>query len=77
MEDTVKDILRKVCGPAALVPEVDLIESGILDSLALIELLSGLEDIGIVIQPTEVSRDAFRTIGGIVKLAEQFDSRHT
>lgn len=72
MEETVKDILLRVCGPDALAPETDLIESGILDSLAFIELLSEFEDIGIEIQPTQIDKDKFRTIDGILELAKQY-----
>lgn len=71
MEETVRNIILKVCGSAALAPGVDLIESGILDSLALIELLSELEDIGIEIQPTQVDKNEFRTIDGIIRLAKK------
>lgn len=74
MEETVKDILLRVCGPDALAPKTDLIESGILDSLAFIELLSEFEDIGIEIQPTQIDKDKFRTIDGILELAEQYQS---
>lgn len=76
MEETVKDILLRVCGPGALVPETDLIESGILDSLAFIELLSDFEDIGIEIQPTQIDKDKFRTIDGIQELVKQYQSLH-
>lgn len=72
MEETVKEILLRVCGPDALVPEIDLIESGVLDSLAFIELLAEFEDIGIEIQPTQVDRNKFRKVDGILELARQY-----
>lgn len=40
---------------------MDLLATGLLDSLALITLPDGLEDLGIVLQPTQLGRDALRT----------------
>ena len=54
----IKKLLCEVCGDdAAGEPGVDLIESGLLDSLALIELFSRLEDEGIELHPTRIDRD--------------------
>lgn len=72
MDDTVKAILLQICGQEALAPNIDLIESGLLDSLATIELLEALEDIGVEIQPTEIGKDAFRTVDGITRTAERY-----
>ena len=72
MEDKIKEIILSVCGGDAFEEGVDLIESGILDSLAFIELLSEFEDIGIEIQPTRVDKNEFRTVDGIVKLALRY-----
>lgn len=71
MKETVENILLRVCGSTALEPAADLIDSGALDSLAFIELLEELEDIGVEIQPTQVDKNEFRTVEGIVKIAEQ------
>lgn len=51
--------------------DFDLIESGLLDSFAFIELFSKLEDLGIVIQPTRINRELLRTPSGIEKLIEE------
>lgn len=48
--------------------DFDLIDSGLLDSYAFIELFSILEDNGIVIQPTRIDRELLRTPGSIEKL---------
>ena len=48
--------------------DFDLIESSLLDSFALIELLSTLEDNGILIQPTRIKQDDLRTVNNIEKL---------
>lgn len=56
--------------------EYDLIESGLLDSFTFIELLSELEDRGIVIQPTRVSSDRFKTVSEIEKLIEEINGKN-
>ena len=52
--------------------DIDLIESGLLDSYAFIELFSRLEDYGIVIQPTRIDRNQLRTIKGIEKMVDDY-----
>ena len=42
-------------------PDYDLIESGLFDSFAFIELFTKLEDLGIVINPTRIDRTMLRT----------------
>ncbi|WP_419068471.1 phosphopantetheine-binding protein [Candidatus Allofournierella excrementavium] len=72
-ENQVRCLLAEACGSAAALREgVDLLESGLLDSLAFITLLDGLEDMGVEIQPTQVEREAFRTAAGIVELCKTF-----
>ena len=51
-------------------PDYDLIESNVLDSFNLIELLFILEDKGITIQPTRIDKELLRTTKGINKLIE-------
>lgn len=71
-DDVIRDLLVQVCGTReALRPGADLLEEGILDSLAMIDLLEELEDLGIQIRPTRVPRDAFRTVEGILTLCRQ------
>ena len=74
MKDTKIDIsklLYEICEDSGVYEEgIDLIESGLLDSYAFIELLSKLEDYGIVIQPTRIDRNQLRTIKGIEKLVD-------
>ena len=52
-------------------PGIDLIESGLLDSFAMIELFSILEDNGIDLQPTRINRDLLRTVDGIQTLIRE------
>ena len=69
LRKTVEDLLVDACGSSeALGDGVDLLETGLLDSFALISLLDGLEDLGITIQPTQVDRSEFRTLEGILRL---------
>lgn len=48
--------------------DFDLIESGVLDSLAFIELFSRLDDYGIELQPTRIDRSLLRTPRTIMEL---------
>ena len=48
--------------------DFDLIESGILDSFAFIELFSKLEDLGFEIYPTRMDRELLRTPRSIEEL---------
>ena len=62
----IKKILYEICEDKRVFEEgIDLIESGLLDSYAFIELFTILEDYGIVIQPTRVDRNLLRTVEGI------------
>ena len=75
MEETVKQLLANACGsPQALSPGVDLIETGLLDSLAMITFLTDLEEYGIEIQPTQVNPSQFRTLEGILALVKQYQN---
>ena len=73
----VKDLLFEVCGDRAVYEDgIDLIDSGLLDSLALIELFNALEDEGIELQPTRIDRNFLRTPAGIETLiGEQRNER--
>lgn len=55
--------------------DIDLIESGLLDSYAFIELFSRLDDYGIDIQPTRIDRSQLRTVKGIEKLVNDYLSQ--
>ncbi len=73
MEQQIKEILVEVCASTEVLEDgIDLIDSGLLDSLAFIDLLSALELLGIEIQPTQVDRNRFRTVEGICSLVREF-----
>ncbi len=65
----VPKLLYEICEDEGVYEEnIDLIESGLLDSYAFIELFSRLEDYGINIQPTRIDRSQLRTVKGIESL---------
>ena len=72
MMSDIRTRLCEVCGdPAAGEDGVDLIESGLLDSLAVIELFARLEEEGIDLIPTRVDRERLRTAEGIEALVAE------
>ena len=68
----VKKILYEICEDENVYKsDFDLIESGLLDSLAMIELFAKLEDEGVEIQPTRIDRKKLRTPRGIEELVNE------
>lgn len=64
MEEKVLDILERICEDSVVREDrdVDLFETGLLDSLGFVELLVDLEDaLGIVIFPSETDRSQLNT----------------
>lgn len=73
LEDSVRALLAQACGTQrALLPGTDLLAEELLDSLAFIELLEGLEDLGIILQPTRIPKDRFRTVDSILALVREY-----
>lgn len=73
MKNKIIDLIVKVSYDNSIKdnPEIDLVESGILDSLAFINLMSELEDaFDIEIQPTQIPSDTWRHVDTILKLVE-------
>ncbi len=70
----VEKLIYEICEDEKVYePNIDLIESGLLDSYAFIELFTKIEDYGIVIQPTRIDRNKLRTIDGIKKLINEYN----
>lgn len=68
----INKFICETCGLSEpLKDDEELIDSEILDSLALIELISALEDEGIVIHLTRIDRNRLRTVDSINKLIEE------
>ena len=69
----VPKLLFEICEDESVYnPDIDLIDSGLLDSFAFIELFSRLEDYNINIQPTRIDRNKLRTIKGIEELISEY-----
>jgi acyl carrier protein len=71
VKDKIKDILYSVCDDERVYEDgIDLLEE-VIDSMALIELISILEDeFSILVSPTEIPLDSLRTIDGITEFVE-------
>ena len=69
----VKQILYEICEDEAVFDkDIDLIDSGLLDSYAFIELFSRLEDYNIILYPTQIDCNKLRTIAGIEELINDY-----
>ncbi len=67
--DRVQRLFVETLNTSAPAPEADLIDSGVLDSLALVELLFALErEFGVTIPLEELDIDTFRTVSSIADL---------
>ncbi len=69
----VKQLLYSVCdNELVFEDDCELIESEILDSLAIIDLFSKLEDMGIDIQLTRIDRNRLKTPKSIRQLLSEY-----
>ena len=69
----VRDLLYEICEDESVYEEdIDLFDSGILDSYVFIELFARLEDMGISIQPTRIDRNKLRTVKGIEEIISNY-----
>ena len=74
MKDKIIDIIVKVSYDTKIIEDnnIDLIKSGILDSLGFINLISMLEDeFDIEIQPTQIPSSMWRHVDSIVQLVKE------
>ena len=63
------DLIEEVCDDEVIREErdIDLFKAGLLDSMAAIELLVGIEsEFGVVIAPTAVEREEMNTVNKII-----------
>lgn len=68
--ETIAALLNEFCDHGAeITPDTELLESGLLDSLAFIELLNALEDMGCQLSPARTPRESFATARSIAGLA--------
>jgi acyl carrier protein len=69
--DRVQRLFVEALNVQAPSPETDLIETGVLDSLALVELLFALErEFGVTIPLEELDIETFRSVAAIADLVE-------
>ena len=74
MEEKVLDMLERICEDDVVREdyELDLIEEGLLDSLAFAELLVDIEEeFGIVISPSEIRHEDLNTVNKIMDQIRQ------
>jgi acyl carrier protein len=68
IQDRINKLLSEKIHIAAPSVETDLMESGLLDSLSLVELMAGLEEeFGIKISFDEIELDNFRSVARIAE----------
>lgn len=69
VEERMLDLIEEVCDDEVIREErdIDLFEAGLLDSMAAIELLVGIEsEFGMEIAPTAVEREEMNTVNKII-----------
>lgn len=72
MIDKVLKILNNICElNEPILDDTELLDSGLLDSLAMIELFNELEDIGVEIQPTKISKSQLKNAKSIADYIEK------
>lgn len=64
-------LLREICGEESIFADTELMESGLLDSYALINLLSELDLRGISIEPTRVGMENFSSADKILQMCRK------
>jgi D-alanine--poly(phosphoribitol) ligase subunit 2 len=74
MEEKILEILENICGTDEVREDKDinLFDNGLLDSLGIIELLIQIEEeLGIVLQPTEMEREDIETPNKLIGYLEE------
>lgn len=69
--DIPKMLYEIIGDEAVLEPDCELLESGLLDSLALIELVNLLEEEGVTLHLTRIDRQRLKTTGSITELVKE------
>ena len=74
MKEKVLDMLAELCDDDIVKSnlDIDLFETGLLDSLAFVELLYNFEEnYGVIISPSEIQREDISTPNKIIKILEE------
>jgi len=73
--ERLRDILANTLGTTAPDPDTDLVQSGLLDSLALVELLVAVEqEFAITFSPEELEIESFRSLKALTELVESHEN---
>ena len=78
MKETVIEIFTEVTGSDEIEEDLDLnlFEAGLLDSLAIIEVLLQIEEkLGIKLQPTDLEREDMSTVNKLTAFLENWKSQ--
>ena len=76
MGPDIRKLLLEICeDPRVNEPGINLVETGIMDSYAMIELFAVLEEEGIELQPTRIDRTKLQTVEGIEELIQEARKR--
>lgn len=79
MKEKVIEIFTDVTGSDEIAEDLDLnlFEAGLLDSLAIIEVLLQIEErLGIKLQPTDLEREDMSTVNKLTAFLENWKSQH-
>lgn len=71
MEEKLLEILERVCDDDIVRedPDFDLVEEGLLDSIAVVELIVAIEEtFGLALSPTEYEKEDWATVHKIEKI---------
>lgn len=72
----IKEILFEICSDERVYDDsTDLVESGLLDSYAFIELFYKLEEYGIELHSTRIDRKNLKSVKGIEEIIGDYLSR--
>ena len=69
---SVSDILYQLTNNKKVYEDVDLIEEKIIDSITYIELFSYLEELGVTLYPTRLSKDTLRRVSLLQKEVDNY-----
>lgn len=73
MDEKIMELIIEITGEDSLQdkPDIDLFETGLLDSLGVVSLIVELEDeFDIVISPSELEREEFNTPNKIIEVVK-------
>jgi D-alanine--poly(phosphoribitol) ligase subunit 2 len=74
MEEKLLEILEKICDDEAVREdlEMDLMEEGLMDSIAVVELIVAIEEeFGVALSPTEYEKEDWSTVRKIEKILKE------